>query len=59
METATQILEFLQTSGGWGLSVAEGYVIAKLYRDMKDKDAKIFDLLNSQNEILDLLRGKQ
>lgn len=52
-------VEVVQTAGGWGVAAIEFYVIRWLVREMKDKDEKIFGLLNQTNTILKLLRGEE
>ena len=55
----SDLLEAVQTGGGWAVAVGEFYVIARLYKDMAAKDRKMLELLDQQNEILNLLRGQK
>lgn len=48
-------LAFLRDSGGWGLSVVFGVAIVRMWAELKAKDAKVFDLLDKQNLILNAI----
>jgi len=50
-----EITEILQTAGGWGVSAILGGVCWRLWKQLGDKDERIFSLLDRQNEILKLL----
>lgn len=51
------ILDLLEKHGGWGVSVICIGAIIKLWNVITTKDAKIFDLLDKQNDILKFLQG--
>lgn len=55
LESATSLAEVLQVTGGWGVSSILGYVVYRLWVRVNEKDERIFDLLNKQNEILKYL----
>lgn len=48
VDTATQVAQFLQTYGGWGISVILAFTIVKLYlhlcRAIREKDTLIQEL---------------
>ena len=55
METVTQLANALQVAGGWGLSAVLMVVVWRLWKQVLDKDERIFTLLDKQNEVLKLL----
>jgi hypothetical protein len=55
MEIIEKIIGVMQTGGGWGLSAILMIVIWRLWTQMQEKDEKIFNLLDKQNDILKYL----
>jgi len=53
--TVVTLTEVLQTTGGWGLSAILMGVVWRLFIRLNEKDERIFNLLDKQNEILKLL----
>ena len=55
METAVALTSLLQTTGGWGIAAILMVVCWRLWTNNKEKDEKIFDLLDKQNDIMKVL----
>lgn len=62
---AVAILALLKDAGGYGIAVALVWVVRFLWREVKaqekkveERDARIFTLLDKQNEILKRLEGR-
>ena len=62
METAERLANFLQMTGGWGLSAVLCVVIWRMWEALKAKDKKVeakdervFQLLDKQNDVLKAL----
>ena len=51
--------ELLQTAGGWGVAVIEGFVLRWLWQRYEASNERIFGLLDKQNDILRALKGRE
>lgn len=60
-KAVTSLATMLQTTGGWGVAALFGLVIwrREVYyqKAIKEKEERIFKLLDKQNEILSLLQA--
>lgn len=55
MEEITAILKVIGADGGWGVASILAFVVVRLWRELKAKDERIFNLLDKQNVILTVL----
>ena len=55
MGAIKELADALQIAGGWGVAAMLGIVCWRLWRQLGDKDERIFTLLDRQNEVLKAL----
>lgn len=52
MDQFNTLVDALQRGGGWGVAVIFGAAVIHLWRELRAKDRRVFDLLDKQNIIL-------